>query len=265
MVDSSTQTDFPELPASSRSSIASDSRRSSRGSLQNERRASPMQGVPENDVLNTSPERGEPLSVSKTNGYTTPPRTPEMEETPKPAGRHQKSEVDNDADQDHDDDLHDDAQIIDKPVVHSIQTIQPATQQKISKARLVTVAKRVPPKLPPRNPNRGGKGPLVINGSPTGSTTEDMEASPTTSDRESDKGSRTSRRASSITSPPSSTANIETDPLKNGMDEIKLDDAEEEEIEKRNPWAQVQERRKSEEDKDEKSKVGRESMPGGFD
>lgn len=267
MVDSSTQTDLPDLPSSSRSSITSDSRRGSRGSMQNERRASPMQGVPENDVLNTSPERQEPASVSKSNGYTTPPRTPEPEETPKPAARHQNSEPDNqDAEHEHDDDLNDDAQIIEQPVVQSIQTFQPASQQKISKARLVTVPKRVAPKLPPRNPNRGGKGPLVINGSPTGSTTEDMEASPNTSDRESDKGSRRSRRASSITSPPSSTANTEVDSVKKGMDQIKLDDneAEEDEIEKRNPWAQAHQRRKSQEE-EEKTKQGRESMPGGFD
>ncbi|KAM0720418.1 hypothetical protein Q7P37_004554 [Cladosporium fusiforme] len=271
MADSSTQTDFPELPMSSRSSMASDSRRSSRGSVQNERRASPMQGVPENDVLNTSPDRRESASVSKTNGYTTPPRTPEIEETPKPVASYYDPEAEiKETEQDQDDDLHDDAQIIEKPVVQSIQTIQPASQQRISKARLVTVAKRAPPKLPPRNPNRGGKGPLIIDGSPTGSTAGDMEASPTMSDKESDSGSRTSRRtsrrASSITSPPSSTANIEVDPLKKGMEEIKLDDndAEEKEIENRNPWAHVQERRKSQEEEQEKKK-GRESMPGGFD
>jgi hypothetical protein len=47
------------------------------------------------------------------------------------------------------------------------------------------------------------------------------------------------------------------------MEEIKLtdNDLEDEEIEQRNPWAQVQEKRKSEEEK----RTGRESMPGGFD
>jgi hypothetical protein len=47
------------------------------------------------------------------------------------------------------------------------------------------------------------------------------------------------------------------------MEEIKLtdNDAEDEEIEQRNPWAKVQTHRKSEEEK----RTGRESMPGGFD
>jgi hypothetical protein len=223
-----------------------------------------MQGVPENDVLDTSPERREPVNVSKVNGYTTPPRTPPLSATPKPAVRHLDNETDHktaENDQDHDFDDHEEAQIIEQPVVHSIQTIQPATQQKISKARLVTVAKRTAPKLPPRNPNRAGRGPLVIDASPIGSTAEDMEASPATSDKESGRvSSKGSRRASSTTSPPLSAAN--TDVAK-GMEEIKLtdNDLEDEEIEQRNPWAQVQEKRKSEEEK----RTGRESMPGGFD
>jgi len=225
-----------------------------------------MQGVPENDVLDTSPERNEPVNVSKANGYTTPPRTPPLDATPKPATRQVNAETDhsateNDHAHDHDEDDHEEAHIIEQPVVHSIQTIQPATQQKISKARLVTVAKRTAPKLPPRNPNRGGKGPLVIGGSPTGSTAEDMETSPATSDKESGKlSSRASRRASNTASPALSAAN--TDVVK-GMEDIELTDSnvEEEEIEQRNPWAKVQEHRKSEEEK----RTGRESMPGGFE
>jgi hypothetical protein len=133
--------------------------------------------------------------------------------------------------------------------MHSIQTIQPVSvsQQNISKARLVTVAKRVAPKLPPRNPNRGGKGPIVIDASPAGSL---RGTSPAGSDRLS---SRASHRSDS---PPSSTAHGS---LTKGMEEIKLDD-EDDEIEQRNPWAKVQEQRKSEE-----KKRGREIMPGGFD
>ena len=196
--------------------------------------------------------------MSRANGYTTPPRTPPLDATPKPAARHVDTKADPkplEIDHEHDESDHEEeAQIIEQPVVHSIQTIQPATQQKISKARLVTVAKRPTPKLPPRNPNRGGKGPLVINASPTDSTAEDMETSSTASDRE-------SRRASSIASPPLSTANGD---VVKGMEEIKLTDSnvEEAEIEQRNPWAKVQEQRKSEE---EKRTTGRESMPGGFE
>lgn len=261
MADSSTQTDFPDWPASGRSSV-SNSRRSSKGNTSASRRSSNMQGVPENHVLDTSPDRHEPASASKSNGYTTPPRTPPLDGTTKPEARQLSSQPDvKDADPEHDDD---DVQIIERPVVQSVQSFQPATQQKASKARLVTVAKRAPPKLPPRNPNRAGKGPLVIDASPTGSTAEEMEGSPATSDRESGRiSSRASRRASSTTSPPLSTANTD---LAKGMEEIKLDDkeAEEEEMEKRNPWAKAHERRKSQEEEKEKTK-GRDSMPGGFD
>lgn len=261
MADSSTQTDFPDLLISTRTSArtsVSESRRSSRGSGSNSRRSSKMQGVPEDKVLDTSPERREPASVSKANGYTTPPRTPPVDETPRPAARQHITEaaglgIDHDDEDDDDDDEHEEAQIVEQPVMHSIQTIQPVSvsQQNISKARLVTVAKRVAPKLPPRNPNRGGKGPIVIDASPTGSP---REASPDTSDRLS---SRASHRS---ISPPSSTAHGS---LTKGMEEIKLDD-EDDEIEQRNPWAKVQEQRKSEEAEREKRK-GRESMPGGFD
>jgi lipid-binding SYLF domain-containing protein len=261
MADSSTQTDFPDLLISTRTSArtsVSESRRSSRGSGSNSRRSSKMQGVPEDKVLDTSPERREPASVSKANGYTTPPRTPPVDETPRPAARQHNTEaaglgIDHDDEYDDEDDEHEEAQIVEQPVMHSIQTIQPVSvsQQNISKARLVTVAKRVAPKLPPRNPNRGGKGPIVIDASPTGSP---REASPATSDRLS---SRASHRS---ISPPSSTAHGS---LTKGMEEIKLDD-EDDEIEQRNPWAKVQEQRKSEEAEREKRK-GRESMPGGFD
>jgi len=262
MADSSTQTDFPDLPISTRTSIRtsartsmSDSRRSSRGSGSNSRRSSKMQGVPEDKVLDTSPERYEPASASKANGYTTPPRTPPIDQTPKPIARHQNIEDsirgrDHEDEDEDEDDEDEEAQIVEQPVMHSIQTIQPVSQQNISKARLVTVAKRLPPKLPPRNPNRGGRGPIVIGGSPTGS---DRAASPATSDRIS---SRASHRSIS----PPSTAHGS---IAKGLEDIKLDD-EEEDIDQRNPWAKVQERRKSEEAEVERKK-GRESMPGGFE
>lgn len=47
------------------------------------------------------------------------------------------------------------------------------------------------------------------------------------------------------------------------MEDIKLDD-EEDEIDQRNPWAKVQQQRKSEEAERE-IKKGQESMPGGFE
>jgi lipid-binding SYLF domain-containing protein len=96
MADSSTQTDFSDLPISTRTSVrtsVSDSRRSSRGSGSNSRRSSKMQGIAEDKVLDTSPERREPASVSNANGYTTPPRTPPVDETPRPAARQHNTEA----------------------------------------------------------------------------------------------------------------------------------------------------------------------------
>lgn len=58
-------------------------------------------------------------------------------------------------------DVDDDVDATEEPVV---QTIHQATApQFISRARLVTVVKPTPPKLPPRNPIRDRKKPLIIN------------------------------------------------------------------------------------------------------
>lgn len=264
MVDSSTQTDFPDLPSSTRSSsrrsshggesstgkngkesTSDSSRRSSKSSAPNKN----IQNIPENEVLNTQPGHG----------FVTPPRTPDVDETPKPTSRHHETDtVKSEENERDDEDDHEDVQIVDHgPMVHSIQTIQPATQQKISKARLVTVAKRAPPKLPPRNPNRSGRGPVVIGGSPTGSTTEDLEGSPAASD--------ISRRASSNASPSLTATNGAADPVNKDMEKISLNDnePEEEDIGNRNPWAKVHERRKSQEEQQKKD--ARDNMPGGFD
>jgi hypothetical protein len=61
---------------------------------------------------------------------------------------------------------YDDVEIVEQPMVQSVQTIQPVTSSQLfaSKARLVNVPKRLPPRLPPRNPSRTG--PLIINASP---------------------------------------------------------------------------------------------------
>lgn len=49
----------------------------------------------------------------------------------------------------------------DAVVVHSVQ--QAHAPQAFTKAKVVEVRKRSPPKLPPRNPQRASKGPLVMN------------------------------------------------------------------------------------------------------
>ncbi|KAG2167155.1 hypothetical protein VTO58DRAFT_101274 [Aureobasidium pullulans] len=85
--------------------------------------------------------------------------SPPQQSTPaKPENKDIAEESFDDADEDGDDTA--DEAIIEEPVVHSVQKAN--APQFISRARLVEVPKRITPKLPPRNPNRG-KGPVVIN------------------------------------------------------------------------------------------------------
>ncbi|KAI5367487.1 Putative ysc84 actin-binding domain-containing protein [Septoria linicola] len=156
MTDTSTQTEVPtDAPTSpSRRSISGHSQHSSKGSVSYTHNQF-MQDVPEHEVLKTPQKRADPINVSAANGYTTPPHTP-----PGIVDMHQAS-TETEAD---DDEPYDDVQIIEqKPVIHSIQAVQPVTSQVISKARLVTVPKRLPPKLPPRNPGRNT--PVVVDAS----------------------------------------------------------------------------------------------------
>lgn len=252
MVNTSTQTDFPfDPPSPSRGSVRSGvSRHSSQRSFGNSRPTSQMPEVPEDQVLDTSPDRREPHNASKANGYSTPPHTPPLDGVNEEAAEH-------------DDDHDDDAEIV-EPVVHSLQAVQPVSPRVISKARLVTVPKRAPPILPPRNPNRSG--PLVIDASPKTTSAEEQTESPVDNKE--------------AVASPSFPAPIEvahedvenvTDDDKvasvagasEDMDEIKLEDHEAKEVDHvksddeeedvRNPWAKVAEIRQ------------RESMPGGFD
>lgn len=250
MIDSSTQTDFPDVPSPGRSSVrstASHSRRSSKSSVSHSHRSSRMQEVPENAALDTSPERKEQDTTSHANGHLTPPSTPPASGEVKPELPAPKPiEEAHDHDNEHED-LDDDAHI-EEPVVQSVQTVQPASRQVISKARMVNVPKRIPPKLPPRNPNRGErKGPVVIGGSPSESPIkEDTDlASP-----------------NELASPPVLDEDA-VDGVEKRMDGISLEDNEEPELERPDMWAKVQEARKSQEEQDKK----RESvqMPGGFD
>jgi len=149
MCDSSTQTDFPvesnppsPTQPSHRINLADRSNRASMSSSFH----SHMQNVPENEVLEAV-ERHEPPTVTKVNGYTTPPSTP-----PPIATVHIHPEPANESDHE----IHEEDEAIEEPVVQTIQQAQRPSAQVVSKARLVTVAKRVPPKLPPRNPSRVG-------------------------------------------------------------------------------------------------------------
>jgi len=232
MSDMATQTDFPDPPSPSRWSARSgrSSRRSSQRSLASKRH-SQMQEVPEHKALDTSPDRKVPENVSKVNGYSTPPHTPPID-----------NHAEEGAEFDDEEDAH-----IEEPVVHSIQTVQPVSPQVVSKARLVTVhvPKRPPPKLPPRNPHRGG-GPLVIDASPKPGTPEEQDS--------------VAAKVADLDGTTDKLTDIKLEDREN-MDDVALGDVVDAEDVKSlededvmpNPWAKVEEARK------------RETMPGGFE
>ena len=157
--------------------------------------------------------------MSKVNGYTTPPRTPPLDDKPT----------------DHDEEAH-----IEEPVVQSVQTVQPASPQVISRARLVDVPKRIPPKLPPRNPNRSG--PIIIDASPKDPSTEWAASNESMHDSAHE---------------PMAGNDDDVNQVKDKTETTRLDDDEDDEVMKTNPWAKVEETRKL-----EAEQVS--TMPGGF-
>ena len=224
MTNTSTQTDFPPNPPSP----SRLSQRSNRSSIANGLNGH-MREVLEHEVLDT--ERKEPQIASHVNGYTTPPRTPPMgEKTPE-------------HDDDHDEDAH-----IEEPVVHSVQTvqtIQPASPTVVSKARLVSVPKRIPPKLPPRNPNRAS-GPMIID-----SSLRDAPADPAVEESPESKHD-------SAHDPAPETDVDSRDVVKDKLDEVKLDDDADDGSMKTDPWAKVEETKKR-----QSQEIS--AMPGGFE
>jgi hypothetical protein len=249
MVDTATQTDLPDAPPSPGrwSAQSGRSRTSSRGSNFHLPNGHHMERVPENQPLDTSPDRKEPESASNVNGYSTPPRTPPTDEG---AAEDEQGE---------------DAQI-EEPVVHEIQSVQamqPTSPQMISKARIVNVPKRVPPKLPPRNPNRNG--PLVIDSSPK-LADEEVGTTPVESKEEEEKPALSTRTSlEEKQEKPVQPLLEEADGLEKKMDEVKLDDEEEEEEEGEvpmsNPWAKAEEAR----NKTTRESLDSSKMPGGFE
>ncbi|KAK8195807.1 hypothetical protein BKA81DRAFT_152830 [Phyllosticta paracitricarpa] len=120
-----------------------------------------MAEIPEDDVL----AEPEPLPKQGSAGEVTlqpavrQEKHVEQHETESEAGpalRKESAASDSDSD---DDDFED----VEEPVVAEVQQ---ATQPQAIRARLVTVTKPAAPKLPPRNPIRNRKGPLVINADP---------------------------------------------------------------------------------------------------
>lgn len=217
MVNSSTQTDEFQEPGSPISSLH---RRTSSSASMLSGQAGHMQEVPEDRVLDTSPERkqvdeGVDSFTQQSNGYNTPPRTP-------PA----QTESSENHEESHMEEPH-----IEETVVHSVQTVQPAgAAQVISKARLVNVPKRVPPKLPARNPNRSG--PLVVDASPKDSSNEETFSTESKHDSAHDVDIE---------------KDAQTDQIHTKMDKVRLDDDDaDDEAERPNPWAKVEEIRKRE-------------------
>ncbi|KAK5132172.1 hypothetical protein LTR08_000329 [Meristemomyces frigidus] len=243
MVDTATQTDFPRGSPnpSQRSARSGASRTSSQRSFGERRRSASR----ETGVLGSSPERKEPRNASRANGYSTPPHTP-----PTLDGHHIDDSVDHD--DEHDDDVH-----FEEPVVHSVQAVQPVSPLAISKVRLVTVPKRAPPILPPRNPNRSS-GPLVIDASPRSAITEEQPQSLAESRHDS---------APFLHSEPEQHSDLTTnkptglDGAVDQLNEVQLEDekleqadeVDDEEDEMPDPWKKIEAARQ------------RESMPGGFD
>lgn len=234
MTDSGTQTDdLPEPASGSRHS-----RSGSRASVASASHPARMQEVPENSVLDPSPERQEAESTSKPNGYTTPPRTPPTISDTR----------DTQTDLEEDDDAH-----IEEPVVHSVQTVQPPSPHVIGKAnaRIVTVPKRVPPKLPPRNPNRSG-GLLVVDASP-------KEANPTPDEEEASAVSPVESKHDSAQEHQAESERVPVSPL----ERIRVDGdggTEAEELYQQNALAKVEEEKAK-----TKESEGSAAMPGGFD
>ncbi|KAK4986699.1 hypothetical protein LTR50_005144 [Elasticomyces elasticus] len=192
--DMSTQTDIePSGPPSPDKGSARSSRRESFGAA----RHGSMDEIPEHEVLPS------PQIKAYSNG-----QADQHKHTPSPSPHREAHGVDDDEEE----------AVIEEPVVHSVQTIQKASAPKVisaASARLVTVPKRVTPRLPPRNPNRS-RGPLVINADQNGSSDADSTKSPVSPTEQADSGT-----LSSVS--PTEARN----PLDRHFSDVSLDDEEE--------------------------------------
>lgn len=169
MSDMCTQTDFPEPISprvgsfrsrqSSLHEIAEDSTviSESRPKIDRNPSSRSTRSSPRRSSFRSSHRRTDSGSDSRSD-------SPPQQATPaKPEHKDIAEESFDDVDGDGDGDDTADEAVIEEPVVHSVQ--KATAPQFISRARLVEVPKRITPKLPPRNPNRG-KGPVVINAEP---------------------------------------------------------------------------------------------------
>ncbi|KAK7514195.1 uncharacterized protein IWZ02DRAFT_383523 [Phyllosticta citriasiana] len=178
-----------------------------------------MAEIPEDDVL----AEPEPLPKQGSAGEVTQQpavrqeKHVEQHETESEAGpalRKESAASDSDSD---DDDFED----VEEPVVAEVQQ---ATQPQAIRARLVTVTKPAAPKLPPRNPIRNRKGPLVINADPENpSFAHEASTSPRSPMSSSERPSASTIDSASSFSSRDSVSSVEA--VSESFDQTKLEDA----------------------------------------
>ncbi|KAK7533383.1 hypothetical protein IWX49DRAFT_511642 [Phyllosticta citricarpa] len=177
-----------------------------------------MAEIPEDDVL----AEPEPLPKQGSAGEVTlqpavrQEKHVEQHETESEAGpalRKESAASDSDSD---DDDFED----VEEPVVAEVQQ---ATQPQAIRARLVTVTKPAAPKLPPRNPIRNRKGPLVINADPENpSFAHEASTSPRSPISSSERPSASTIDSASSFSSRDSVSSVEA--VSESFDQTKLED-----------------------------------------
>ncbi|EKG18193.1 hypothetical protein MPH_04582 [Macrophomina phaseolina MS6] len=114
---------------------------------------------------------------------------------------------------------------VEEPIVHQVR--QAATPQAI-RARLVTVKKPTPPRIPPRNPIRNRKGPLIISAEPYNAAASRDSMSPRSPPSSSEHPSvSTMDSASTISSRGSFSSDDGTDAMNKRMSVIRGIDGDE--------------------------------------
>jgi len=157
-MDMSTQTDMDPPPLPQRTSTVNNGNSSPR-----------MSEIPENKSTDDAVKTAETINLPEItvmgNSDGTP--TEKSVETPveKPAEKPVEKRLGVHTDGHDSADEADDADNMEEPVIQQIH--HASTPQIITRARLVTVVKPTPPKLPPRNPIRDRKTPLSINSNPS--------------------------------------------------------------------------------------------------
>ncbi|KAK8245778.1 hypothetical protein IWZ00DRAFT_328377 [Phyllosticta capitalensis] len=187
-----------------------------------------MAEIPEDDVLaepEPMPRQGSVSEVTKhtevrqkepTEQHETAAEKDAETATKKESAVQEESEA---SDSDDDDEFEDG---LEEPIVAEVQQ---ATQPQAIRARLVTVTKPAAPKLPPRNPIRNRKGPLVINADPENSSfAHEASASPRSPMSSSERPSASTIDSASSFSSRDSVSSVEA--VSEHLDRTKLEDVE---------------------------------------